>query len=103
MKEKVNEIKSRIKIDLNVDDLNILNDIKTKYIGKKGIITELSSMLKEVPSEERKSFGMMLNEVKTLFNDTYEKCGKIKKGSLIKCDEYFSKNNYFTMKKYTIL
>ena len=72
MKEKVNEIKSRIKIDLNVDDLNILNDIKTKYIGKKGIITELSSMLKEVPSEERKSFGMMLNEVKTLFNDTYE-------------------------------
>lgn len=35
MKEKVNEIKSRIKIDLNVDDLNILNDIKTKYIGKK--------------------------------------------------------------------
>ena len=72
MKEKVNEIKSKIKIDLNVDDLNILNDIKTKYIGKKGIITELSSMLKEVPSEERKSFGMMLNEVKTLFNDTYE-------------------------------
>ena len=67
MKEKVNEIKSRIKIDLNVDDLNILNDIKTKYIGKKGIITELSSMLKEVPSEERTSFGMMLNEVKTLF------------------------------------
>ena len=55
MKEKVNEIKSRIKIDLNVDNLNILNDIKTKYIGKKGIITELSSMLKEVPSEERKS------------------------------------------------
>ena len=39
----------------------------------------------------------------TILNDTYEKCGKIKKGSLIKCDEYFSKNNYFTMKKYTIL
>lgn len=39
----------------------------------------------------------------TIFNETYNSCGKIKKGSLIRCEEYYSKNNYFTLKKYKIL
>lgn len=39
----------------------------------------------------------------TIFNETYNSCGKIKKGSLIRCEEYYSKNNFFTLKKYKIL
>ncbi len=42
-----------------------LNEIKTKYLGKKGSITELSSKIKDLPSEEKKTFGANLNKLKT--------------------------------------
>jgi len=41
-------------------------------MGKNGYITEVQSMIKEVPNEEKKEFGMKLNEVRTLFNTKYE-------------------------------
>ncbi|MCI9110420.1 MAG: phenylalanine--tRNA ligase subunit alpha [Bacilli bacterium] len=42
-----------------------LNEIKTKYLGKKGRITELSSQIKDLPNEEKKNFGANLNKLKT--------------------------------------
>lgn len=42
-----------------------LNEIKTKYLGKKGSITELSSKIKDLPNEEKKTFGANLNKLKT--------------------------------------
>ncbi len=42
-----------------------LNEIKTKYLGKKGRITELSSQIKDLPNEEKKTFGANLNKLKT--------------------------------------
>lgn len=72
MKEKIIELKNKIENDIKVDDLNSLSDIKAKYLGKKGLITELSSTIKEVSNEEKKSFGMLLNEIKTYFNEKYE-------------------------------
>lgn len=42
-----------------------LNEIKTKYLGKKGRITELSSQIKDLPVEEKKTFGANLNKLKT--------------------------------------
>ena len=38
----------------NVKDLKSLSDLKVKYLGKKGIITELYSKMKEIPNEEKK-------------------------------------------------
>ena len=43
---------------------------KHKKFCFKKYVTEKERIKKYL--EERKSFGMMLNEVKTLFNDTYE-------------------------------
>lgn len=42
-----------------------LNEIKTKYLGKKGSITELSAQIKDLKDEEKKIFGANLNKLKT--------------------------------------
>ena len=53
--------------------LNKLNDLKVEYLGKSGKITELFKMMKDIPNEEKKDFGMLLNELRTEFNNLYEK------------------------------
>ena len=70
---KIEEIK--ILIEEKVKDINTLEDlqnIKGEFLGKKGFITEIQGMIKEIPNEQKKEFGIKLNEVKVLFNTKYE-------------------------------
>ena len=60
-----------------VRSLNDLNELKVKYIGKKGIITLLYTKMKDIPSDEKKEYGMKINNLKTLFNDKYEEKKKL--------------------------
>ena len=70
---EVNNIKEELKtIFDNVGTMNELNDLKVEYLGKKGKITELNSLIKTLPNEEKKEFGMKVNELKTIFNTKYE-------------------------------
>ena len=59
-KEQIKEIQSSIVEEIKlVNTLNELNEIKNKYLSKKGIITELSSNMKNIPKyidETRKYF-----------------------------------------------
>lgn len=65
MKEKVEKLKEEIKEQvLQTNDLKKISELKVLYLGKKGPIAELSSYLKELNSEEKKEFGMALNELK---------------------------------------
>ena len=67
MLEKVKEIKELFEKDiLNVNDLKVLNELRTKYLGKQGMVTELSKMMKDVPNEDKKDFGMKVNQVRNL-------------------------------------
>ena len=67
------DMESNIRTQLNsAKNLNELNDLKVKYLGKKGIITELASKIKEVPNEEKKEYGLKTNELKKIFNDIFE-------------------------------
>lgn len=67
------DMESNIRTQLNsAKNLNELNDLKVKYLGKKGIITELASKIKEVPNEEKKEYGLKMNELKKIFNDIFE-------------------------------
>ncbi len=69
----IEEIKISLVSDLEkVTDLKELNDLKVEYLGKKGKITELNQMIKDVPNEEKKEFGQRVNELRTMFNDIYE-------------------------------
>ena len=56
----------------NINTLEELNNLKVEFLGKKGIITEYQSMIKDVCADEKKEFGMKVNEVRTLFNTKYE-------------------------------
>ena len=72
MKEKVNllckEIEKRIE---NVSNIKELNDLKQEYMGKKGIITELQSGIKE--AIDKKEYGMLVNQARTTFNENFDK------------------------------
>lgn len=65
MNEKVNLIKQEALEKIHhAQSLKEINDLKITYLGKKGSITELSNYLKELPNEEKKQFGIILNELK---------------------------------------
>ena len=59
------EILNSLKGELNsITTINSLNEIKAKYLGKKGLVTEMSMKIKDLPKEERKDFGQNLNKLK---------------------------------------
>ena len=72
MKERIETLCSEIieKIDKE-NNLKELNDLKVEYMGKKGIITELQSGIKE--ASDKKEYGMLVNKVRITFNESYEK------------------------------
>ncbi len=50
----IEEIKKSIDTDLeHITKQNELNDIKSKYLGKEGVITLLQSKIREIPNEEK--------------------------------------------------
>lgn len=69
MKEKVEVIKTSLDSDLNsVTSLNDLGQLKAKYLGKKGLVTLLTSNMKDLSIEERKEVGKVANEIREEVN-----------------------------------
>ena len=69
---KFEELKETMLKDLeSANSINDLSDLKVKYLGKKGLITELNSEIKNIPNEEKKEFGQKVNELKTIFNESF--------------------------------
>ena len=70
---RIEEIKLLIEDKLTgINTIEELLNIKSEFMGKNGYITEVQSMIKDVPNEDKKEFGMKLNEVRTLFNTKYD-------------------------------
>lgn len=61
--------KEMLEVIKNAKDQNELNDLKVKYSGKKGIITNLYSKMKDLKPEERKSYGQKVNELRNIFDE----------------------------------
>lgn len=53
----------------NIIDIRNLQEIKVKYLGKKGIITDLQSKIKDIPNEEKKKYGMQVNEIRNFVTE----------------------------------
>ena len=71
MKKKVDDIKKRFDEKVKeIKSLKELNDLKIEYVGKKSPIAQLTSMMREV--EDKKTFGMMLNELRTHVSTTLD-------------------------------
>lgn len=62
--EKENLIKDLEERLENVITRNDLAIIKSMYLGKDGVITGLSSKMKDIPKEEKANYGKFLNEIK---------------------------------------
>ena len=65
MKEKLEEIRvhaeERVK---EIKDINSLNDLRVKMLGKKGELTEILRGMKDLSPEERPTIGSLVNKVR---------------------------------------
>lgn len=67
------EIKENIKSESqNVSDSKALEDFRIKYLGKKGLITEIYGSLAQASKEEKPLIGKSANEVKKLAGALYD-------------------------------
>ncbi|MBU2591359.1 MAG: phenylalanine--tRNA ligase subunit alpha [Nitrospinae bacterium] len=66
MKEKLKELEINSVGDISsAPDSVTLNDIRVKYLGKKGLLTGILSGLGSLPPEERREMGALANTLKT--------------------------------------
>ena len=73
MKDKVNAIKKEYEEKISgITSIKILNDVRVEYLGKQGKITELSKMMKDVPNDQKKEFGMLVNEVRNFVTESLD-------------------------------
>ncbi|MBE5935155.1 MAG: phenylalanine--tRNA ligase subunit alpha [Lachnospiraceae bacterium] len=65
MKEKLNAIVSEAMAQLEkVEELDILNNIRVSYLGKKGELTSVLKSMKDVAPEDRPMVGQMVNDAR---------------------------------------
>ena len=70
MEEKIKNIRENLDKDIKeVTNLQSLNELRVKYLGKKGLVTELTSNMKDLSIEERKEVGKLSNEIRTYATD----------------------------------
>ena len=74
MEDKIAVILSNAKTEINdTKSLKDLTDIKVKYLGKSGAVTELLKGMKDVAKEDRPKAGKMVNdlraEIENLLNE----------------------------------
>lgn len=66
MKEKMESIKKELEEKIkNIKSDVDLSNLKAEFLGKKGKVKELTTLLKDLKDEEKKEFGKNLNEIKT--------------------------------------
>lgn len=80
MQEKLEDLKNQAQTELEqVSDEVSLQNLKAKFVGRKGVITEITKSMKDVSSEDRPKMGMLINEVKTYIEALFdEKSNQIK-------------------------
>ncbi|MDY6820215.1 MAG: phenylalanine--tRNA ligase subunit alpha [Deferribacterota bacterium] len=66
--ENINTYKDEIGAANNLEDLY---SVKLKYLGKKGIITSLNKNLRDIPKEERRDYGRIIQETRKDFERLY--------------------------------
>lgn len=65
MKEQIAKIKENANIEIeNSKDLQSLNDVRVKYLGKKGELTAVLRTMGALSAEERPVVGALVNEVR---------------------------------------
>ncbi len=69
--DKLEELLKEVKSLTKVDNRKELDELKNIYMSKNGKITLIQQLIKEIPNEEKKEFGIKVNEIRNTFNDFY--------------------------------
>jgi phenylalanyl-tRNA synthetase alpha chain len=70
MNTLISQLEKDFKQELSqTTDLKEAETLKIKYLGKKGLVSELMPRLKEAPPEDRKSLGALINQLKNLVEE----------------------------------
>jgi phenylalanyl-tRNA synthetase alpha chain len=64
MQEKIRQLISEVEA-YNASTKDQLEAFRLKYLSKKGVLTELFGEMKNVPPDQRKEFGLLVNDLKT--------------------------------------
>ena len=72
MKEKIEKLQKEIADQLSkLKDEKELDELRIKYLSKKGSVTELANSIKDLSIEDKKKFGPLLNEFKNKVIDDF--------------------------------
>ncbi|ADK16487.1 MULTISPECIES: phenylalanine--tRNA ligase subunit alpha [Clostridium] len=82
MKEELKQIKENAFNELKNKKLDI-EDIRVKYLGKKGELTKILRGMKDLSKEERPAIGKLANEVRSTLENAIEEASKKIKSSAI--------------------
>ena len=70
MREQIEQLKIQLNEELKaVENLQELDTIRVKYLGKKGLVTDLLKGMKDLSNDERKAVGALVNELKQVANE----------------------------------
>ncbi len=74
------ELKQQALVDINeAQNERELQDVKVKYLGKKGSVSALMKNMKDLPNEEKPAYGQKVNELRqTIQNELEEKQALLK-------------------------
>ena len=86
MKEKMEQLKLQLQNELDCgNDLSEIDALRVKYLGKKGLITDLLKGMKDLSNDERKAVGALVNELKqTASNKITAKTEELKEAQIKK-------------------
>lgn len=77
MKEKLQAIREEALSQIQeAGMLDRLNDVRVKFLGKKGQLTALLKSMKEIAPEDRPAFGLLVNEARAQIEDAIEETKK---------------------------
>ena len=96
MEEKIKKIKDEAINSINsVNELKTLDDIRVKYLGKKGELTSILRGMGALSKEERPIIGSLVNEVRdTIENLICKKEKELKRNIL---EESIKTRNYLLL------
>ncbi len=77
MSEKIDELKQTFQEDMDkAQNTEDLENIRVKYLGKKGTITELLKGMRNMQGDERKEAGKRINLLKAQVSESIQERGK---------------------------
>ena len=75
MKSRINEIKIEIE-QFEINSNEQLENFRVKFLGSKGLTKELFSELKNIPNDQKKDIGQLLNQLRTEAESKFEQSKK---------------------------